>query len=301
MDALQGETALVTGGTAGIGLHTAIALARRGARLWVTGRDEPRGRRAVVEIRQRARHDEVELIVADAASVEANLRLADQISTRVSRLDILVNNAGGIYADRRQSIEGLEWTLAINFAGPFALTTRLLPLLARSDSARIVNVVSSAFSMWKGDPFADLDARREYVGLQACARAKLLNVLFTVALARRLAGSTTVVNAVNPGMAWTPGIASLTPRAVPHWRGIWPIVRWIQRRASAEVAARAPVRLACAPELRRVSGRYFDGMKEKRLPSHVLDVATQERAWNLGERLLAESLAFSTAGHSDGR
>jgi NAD(P)-dependent dehydrogenase (short-subunit alcohol dehydrogenase family) len=136
MDGLHGKTALVTGGTGGIGLHIAIALARRGARLWVTGRDESRGRRSVADIRQRAGHEDVELILADAASVEANLRLADQISTRVPRLDILVNNAGGVFADRRESTEGLEWTLAINFAGPFALTTRLLPLVARSDSAR---------------------------------------------------------------------------------------------------------------------------------------------------------------------
>src|SRR5262249_120315 len=124
---------------------------------------------------------------------------------------------------------------------------------------------------------------RRYVGIDAHARAKLLNLLFTLALARRYADAGIVANAVNPGMAWTPGAAQLTPDAVPHWRWVWPAGAWIQRRASAGHAGRGPVRLATSPP---ASGRYFDEMTEKRLPAHVLDVASQDRAWDLGARLV---------------
>jgi NAD(P)-dependent dehydrogenase (short-subunit alcohol dehydrogenase family) len=294
MDRLPGKTALVTGGTAGIGFHTAVGLARCGAHVVVTARDAGRGEEAVSEIQRQAGHEHVRLLVADASSVHASLALADQISRHTTRLDILVNNAGRTFGDRRETAEGLEATLALNFAGPFALTTRLLPLLARSEGARIVNVVSSAFRMWKGDPFDDLHATRRYVGIEAHARAKLLNLLFTLALARRLAGSSAVANAVNPGMAWTPGTASLTPETVPHWRFVWPIVRWFQRRASAETAARAPIHLAVSPDLARVSGRYFDGLNEKRVPRRFLDAALQQRTWELGEQLVEHVVSAAT-------
>jgi NAD(P)-dependent dehydrogenase (short-subunit alcohol dehydrogenase family) len=150
---------------------------------------------------------------------------------------------------------------------------------------RIVNVVSSAFQMWRRDPFEDIEGRRKYVALHAYGHAKLLNLLFTFALARRLAGSGTSVVAVNPGMAWTPGIAAMTPRTVPHWRYVWPIMRWIQRRASAESAATSVARLTIA-DPPPASGSYFDGSRRKPLQAALLDPAAQDRAWTVGESLV---------------
>jgi retinol dehydrogenase-14 len=283
--------ALITGGTGGIGFHIAAALARLGMPVIVTGRDESRGRSAVSNLRMHAGHDAVELIVSEASSIHENVRLADEVTRRVGRLGVLINNVGGGgFAERRETSEGLEATLALNFVGPFALTSRLLPGLMDTTSARIINIVSSAFQMWNRDPFDDLDARQRYVGIEAYAHAKLLNLLFTLALARRLAGTNVSANAVNPGMAWTPGVAALTPQGVPQWRYVWPLVRWIQRRASAVTAAHGPVFLASAAEA-TLSGRYFEGQKEKRLPKRLLAVALQDRVWSLGESLMGQALA----------
>jgi NAD(P)-dependent dehydrogenase (short-subunit alcohol dehydrogenase family) len=242
----------------------------------------------VAELRQQAGHDAIDFIAADAQSVRDNLRLADDVARRVSRLDVLINNVGGGgFGERQETPEGLEATLALDFVGPFALTKRLLDILGARLPNRIINVVSSAFAMWRRDPFEDLDARRHYVGIDAIAHAKLLNLLFALALARRVR-SGTFVAAVNPGMAWTPGVAALTPQAVPHWRFIWPMVRWMQRMASAESAARSVVTLATAEDPGS-SGRYFDGMKEKRLAAHLHDAELQDRAWTLGELLVARA------------
>jgi NAD(P)-dependent dehydrogenase (short-subunit alcohol dehydrogenase family) len=224
----------------------------------------------------------------------ANARLAEALTQRLSRLDILVNNAGGgAFADRAETKEGFEAVLALNFIGPFTLTTRLLPVLSRSGSPRIVNVVSSSFRMWTRDPFDDLQSRERYIFIDAHARAKLLNLLFTLALARKLAGKA-LVNAVNPGMAWTPGVAALTRPAVPQWRFVWPIVRWVQRRASAETAARAPLFLASSPDLADRSGRYFDGLKEQSVPAHVRDTSQQDRVWEVGESFVTRALDAHT-------
>jgi hypothetical protein len=147
--------------------------------------------------------------------------------------------------------------------------------------------------MWTRDPFDDLQSRERYIFIDAHARAKLLNLLFTLALARKLAGKA-LVNAVNPGMAWTPGVAALTRPAVPQWRFVWPIVRWVQRRASAETAARAPLFLASSPDLADRSGRYFDGLKEQSVPAHVRDTSQQDRVWEVGESFVTRALDAHT-------
>lgn len=287
---MNGKTVLVTGATAGIGFHAAAALAAMGARVFVTGRNESRGQEAVSKIRSLAGRDIVDFIMTDASSVGGNISLADEVTRRADRLDVLINNVGGgPFPNRTETADGFETTLALNFIGPFALTSRLLPLLLQSGPTRIVNVVSSsAFHFWKQDPFDDLEARQRFVGMEVHAQAKLLNILFTLSLARRLKESTTVVNAVNPGMAWTPGTASLVPQAVPQWRFVWPVVRWFQRRASAEKAARGLVFLASSSGA-TFSGRFFDGETERPLPEVLADPALQDRVWQLGESLIAQA------------
>jgi retinol dehydrogenase-12 len=280
-------TALVTGATSGIGFFTAAGLARAGYIVFVTGRDTDRGQRAVADLRQRASHDNVHFLAAEHATVRGNTELARKLPVTVDRLDVLVNNVGGIYADRWETSDGYEGTLATNFVGPFALTERLLPLL-RSSGGRCVNVVSSAFTMVKGDPFDDLQLQAGYVGIRAYGRAKLLNVLWTQALAEREPALT--VYAVNPGMAWTPSTRQLTPRAVPAWRFVWPLVRWFQRRASAEKAAQVCVRVATAREPRAPSGSYFaEKDTPSPLPTNAQDPLTARRAWGLGESLIARA------------
>jgi NAD(P)-dependent dehydrogenase (short-subunit alcohol dehydrogenase family) len=285
---MHGKIVLVTGATAGIGFHVAGALAERGARVIITGRDETRGRAAVAQIRLRLAEARVDFLAVDSSLISENVRLAREVAGLVGHLDVLVNNVGGCGPGKRtETADGYETTMALNFVGPFALTTHVLPALKRSPQPRVVNIGSSAFQMWKRDPLEDLDSKDGYVAIQACAHAKLLALLFTLALARR--EDELLVNAVNPGMAWTPGTQALTREAVPAWRFIWPVVRWFQRRASPEAAARGPVFLASSPEA-SFSGRYLEGVKAESLPARILDHATQDRAWDLGATLVERVL-----------
>jgi retinol dehydrogenase-14 len=291
LPSLTGRTALVTGATSGIGFHTAAALARMGAEVYVTGRDERRGRDAEHRLRDLAGHAGVHFLSADASTVGGNQQLARHFLETTERLHVLVNNIGGMSNDRRESADGYEATLAMNFVGPFALTQTLLPLLERSAPARIVNVVSSAYRMWTGDPFADLQSETSYLALRAYARAKLLNVLWTFALARWLEGSGVVANAVNPGVAWTTTTKELAPRAMPvAQRLLWPLFRLVQRRGSPERAARAATFLASALEAACLSGMYVESDARPVQPSAAaLDRANQERAWELGTSLVANA------------
>jgi NAD(P)-dependent dehydrogenase (short-subunit alcohol dehydrogenase family) len=291
-------TALVTGATAGIGFCTAAGLAQQGWAVVVTGRDRRRGEQAAGDLRHRAEHHAVTFIAVDHSVVADNTRLAATIASGVGSVDLLVNNVGGIYARRWETADGYEATLAVNFLGPVALTLGLLATLRRAH-ARTINIVSSAFKMAKGDLFADLSLERGYVGINAYARAKRLNVLWTQALTAREPDIT--VYAVNPGMAWTPSTQALTPTAVPAWRLVWPIVRWFQRRASAEKAAATPLGAATA-QTPRPSGTYInDKAKPEHLPDGFSDASLLARVWALGETLVAQAPTASSAPDPDDR
>jgi len=283
---LDGQIAVVTGGTDGIGLHTAGGLARLGARVIITGRDPARGERAVQQIRTQAGHGRVEFAQVDHLTVGANQRFAEHLESRLDRLDLLVNNVGRVFPARQETQDGYESTLALCLLGPYALTEAALPLLDRRRGAQVVNMSSSAYKMWHHGPFDDVESEREYVGIRAHAHAKLLNLIWTFALAKRLRDDHVTVNASNPGAAWTPGTAQLTPQAIPAWKYVWPIVRFFQRRASPVKAAQSPLWLITANDAAGLTGSYVENHKIKH-PKVATNADNQRRVMDLVEALVA--------------
>lgn len=282
---LANKVILVTGATGGIGFQTASMLAARGATLLVTGRDPEHGAAAVHHMRQSAGHDRVDFLRVDHSTIAGNEELATAVSRRVDRLDILVNNVGGIYPTRTLTADGIEMTLAINFLAPFVLTQDLLPLLsAPHGEGRCLNVVSSSYKMSKGDPFQDLQSETGYVGIFVHGRAKLLTLIWTMALGRSGIENGLVATAVNPGMAWTPMTRSLTPETVPAWRYIFPIVQFFQRRADPSHAARYCEELALA-EADTVAGKYFDKAREVVIDKRLTDPELLKRVVSVGNKL----------------
>ncbi|MDX1385933.1 MAG: SDR family NAD(P)-dependent oxidoreductase, partial [Thermoanaerobaculia bacterium] len=141
---MDGKLVVVTGANAGIGLWTAVGLARRGARIVATARNESKGARAVDEIRRRSGSDAVSYAVADFASLAEVRRLATDLAERHDAIDVLVNNAGLIQGRRTETGDGFETTFAVNHLAPFLLTLRLRESLQAAPAARVVNVASRA-------------------------------------------------------------------------------------------------------------------------------------------------------------
>jgi retinol dehydrogenase-12 len=126
------------------------------------------------------------------------------------------------------------------------------------------------------------------VGIQTHAHAKLLNLIWTFALAERLKEHGVSVNATNPGAAWTPGTAQLTPEAVPAWKYIWPVVRFFQRRGSPSKAARTPLWLAASGEARPITGTYVEKRKKQR-PDVATHPGNQRRVTELAKALVSQA------------
>ena len=132
---MAGKSVLVTGGTGGIGMATASALAALGARVGITGRDQARAAAAAAGIRAATGNPAVDVFAADM-SVQAEVRrLAAQVADTYPRLDVLVNNVGGFWAHRHLTADGLERTFALNHLAPFLLTSLLLDRLTASAPA----------------------------------------------------------------------------------------------------------------------------------------------------------------------
>ncbi|HYU12354.1 MAG TPA: SDR family NAD(P)-dependent oxidoreductase, partial [Stellaceae bacterium] len=196
------RVAVVTGGSAGIGLHTALGLASGGMHVVLVGRDPGRTERARRLVAERSGSQRITAELADFASLAAVRRLAESILAAHPRIDVLVNNAGLISPRLQLSEDGYELTVAVNHLAPFLLTNLLLDRLRASAPARIVTVASQAHRGARVD-LAELVRPREWTPLSAYGRSKLCNILFTRALARRLDPHEVTAACLHPGVVAT--------------------------------------------------------------------------------------------------
>jgi retinol dehydrogenase 12 len=276
---MSGKTCLVTGATSGIGQETAVRLAKLGATVIIVTRTEARGDLALDEIRRRVPFAHVEAVLADLSSLAQVRRLAEQVSARHDRLDVLVSNAGVITMRPQLTADGLETTFATNHLGPFLLTSLLRGLLERSAPARVVIVSSAAHKQVRSIPWDDL-ARGAPAGHgQAYPLSKLLNILFTTELARRLAGTGVTANCLHPGF-----VRTALGRDVAGVLGA--VVRLILPFQPGPAAgANTSVYLASSPEVAEVTGGYFIRCKPARPSALARDDQAAARLWTLSEQL----------------
>ena len=139
-DSLADKICLVTGASRGIGFHTALGLARKGAFVVLVGHNQQRGERASRRINAYAMKKATDFILADLSSQEQIYKLAETYKERYDHLDVLVNNAGGFFLKHRKSVDGIELTFALNHLNYFMTSLLLLDPILSSDSARIINV-----------------------------------------------------------------------------------------------------------------------------------------------------------------
>lgn len=282
-----GKLAVITCSTNGLGFEIALALARAGADVVLTGRQAAEGHEALARIRPMAPHALVRFEKLDLASLNSVADFGNRIGQAGRPIDLLINNANTlVLQNRQQTGDGFELHLATNFLGHFALTARLLPLLKASKQAKVVQLTSTG--RHHGEIHVnDLHLQIEYSPLKAYSQSKLAMMIFAVELQRKsdehgwgITGTSAqpigthaamLANAteVTPSMSWYRRALGLLPNQAAG-REAGGVVENMLAKVP-EPAAKSLAELIGPPVPEAIDMRVLDPVMAKKL----WDVATQ--------------------------
>ncbi len=273
-----GKRILITGATNGIGKQAALELAMMGAEIVIVGRDELKTRKVSIDIKRASGNPKIDLLLADLSSMDDIRRIAAEFRDKYQRLDVLLNNAGAVFSQYQESADGYEMTFALNHLSYFLLTNLLLDIVKFTakdhGEARIINVSSSAHR----NATMRLDNLRDpsgYSFMNSYGASKLMNVLFTYELARRLEDTAVTINAVHPGLVNT-GFGHNTGRL---WSSIIKVLQKLFA-ISPKKGAETLVHLASSPAVAGVSGKYWNEKRQKRSSDISYDREQQKALWD---------------------
>jgi len=274
---MKGKQVIITGPTSGIGKEIAIQLSALGADIVLGCRDIVCGGQLAEEIYNNIpTQSSIDVMQIDTSSIASIRKFSQQYLDAYSKLDVLINNAGVNRAEqpRENSVDGIELTFATNVLGYYLLSVEFIDALKASAPSRIVNVASTFAS--------DLDLNdlqfehRPYDGMKAYAQSKACDRMLTWAFARRLEKSGVAVNAFAPG---------LVPDSNLFSRMSIETQRALRMRGESTVAqgADTAVWLASNPEIKGVSGKYFEQRKE--IACNFRNAEDEEKLWNICEKM----------------
>ena len=287
LNELIGRTILITGATNGIGKVAALELAKQGATVVIIGRSQAKTTQVVQQINEQSKNSAVDGLIADLSSLSEVRGLAQAFRQKYPHLHVLINNAGGIYANRKISSDGYEYTFALNHLAYFALTNLLLDMLIADAPSRVINTSSNAHVGSRLD-FNDLQNEHHYGygGYRAYGQSKLANLLFTYELARRLSSTTVTANAVHPGPVAS-GFGMNNNGAMKLGMNIFH-----QFALTPEQGADTLIYLASSPEIEGISGKYWTNRKAISSSPESYDEDAQKRLWVVSAQMagLAETI-----------
>lgn len=279
-------TIVITGATSGLGRIAATELARRGARLVLTARSAERAEETRAEIQAAAPDTKVDVLLVDLTRTADVRRVGKEIADHYDHIDVLINNAGVHAFEQCITTDGYPEMVAVNYFAPWLLTRELLPTLVKTPGARIVNVGSEASrrhgtltlpsDLTDTAPFTARGSSPLY------GKSKLLDIMFTLELARRIEGTGVTANVLDPGFNVT-GLGRELGFAAPLEKILTRLHIGDPRRGAGLI-----VKLATDPYFTGQSGGYYTVKDTKRLiPIHPgSDTEWQAQLWTDTERLL---------------
>jgi len=276
---LKNRIVLITGATSGIGKETALGLAKLGATIVFTTRDNLKGEKTKKELIATTNNKNIHMLKCDLASFESIRNCCKEFKSKYDKLHVLINNAGVWDFKRRESKDGIENIFATNYLAPFLMTNLLIDILKKSSPSRIINVTSG---MHYGTiNFDDIEFKQKFSGAKAYRQSKLGLILFTRLLAKKLEGTGVTVNCVHPGMNKT----DLGRDAGGFSQMIFKLMG-----KNPEMGAETSIYLASLPDVENITGEYFAKEKIKRSSKESYDMDLAKKLWDVSEKYLKNGL-----------
>uniref|UniRef100_A0A0D6R687 Uncharacterized protein n=1 Tax=Araucaria cunninghamii TaxID=56994 RepID=A0A0D6R687_ARACU len=285
-----GLTAIVTGGTSGIGTETVRVLALRGARVFMPARNVESGNRVKEALLKENPNAKVDVMELDVSSLKSVYKFATSFKSLNQPLNILINNAGIMACPFQLSEDGVEFQFATNHLGHFLLTKLLLDKLkttARETGiqGRIINVASTAHKRAppEGIRFDKINDKSSYIPFQAYGQSKLANILHASELARCLKdeGADVTANSLHPGVIPTNILRYIKYLTIPVALGKF-LLKTIPQGAATTCY------LALHPNVKGISGTYFSDCEEAKPTLKATDSALAKQLWDFSEKFVSE-------------
>jgi NAD(P)-dependent dehydrogenase (short-subunit alcohol dehydrogenase family) len=281
---LTGQNVLITGGSSGLGLATAVELTQRGALVTITSRDVGRAEYAVRSIEDRT-GTRVAADTIDLSDFDSVRAFAERYTGLHDHINVLFNNAGNVFGTRRTTSQGHEMTFGTNHLGPFLLTSLLSEVLGGNSPTRVINTSSVAHTYAKqGVLFDDLGWEdRRYKMMDVYGHSKLANILHARGINDRT-GDEVQALAVHPGVVATSfggRGGSLVVRAATKFGK-----RWMR---TVEEGADTMVWLATEPTINTSDGIYFTDRRVEKSTRWARDKDQADRLWEVSTELVGLS------------
>ena len=271
---MKGKIVLITGATSGIGKETAIGLAKKGAQIVFTTRNEARGKQVKQEIIKESGNENIDVLFCDLSSLESVRKCCAEFIAKYDRLDVLLNNAGTWNHTRTLSKDGIENIFAVNVLAPFLMTNLLLPVIKKSSPSRIITVTSG---LHQGTiQFDDIEFKnKKFSSMKVYRQSKLGVILFTRLLAKKLEGSGVTVNCIHPGMVKTNlgRDAGGISKAMFKFMG-----------KDVKTGAATSIHVASSPEGGKITGEYWAKSQVQKATKESYDMEAAEKLWKMASK-----------------
>ncbi|MCK4620200.1 MAG: SDR family oxidoreductase [Desulfobacterales bacterium] len=284
---MKDKTIVITGATSGLGRATALQLAQKAAFVVIIVRSNTKANEVIKEIKKEG--GKGQFIISDLSLMKDTKEAAESITKVIDRLDVLINNAGAYFPKYRETSEGFESTLALNYLSPFLLTHHLIKQMEQTASehgeARIINISSTMHK--RPINWDDLNYKETtYNSSLTYEQSKHLLTSFTYYLSRKLKETGITVNCIHPGFVKT----ALAQSGFPFPMNVIVPIVGLLIGETPEQAADTPVWLALSNEVKGINGEYIHHRKVKKSWPPTRDEDAQTRLYNVTQSMLGKWL-----------
>ena len=269
------KTALIAGGTSGIGRSIAHALLEKNFEVILVGQNPEKGAAAKAAL-DAGRAGSTKFIRLDLSDIKAVRNFAIEFAETHKKLDLLANVAGVMVADRQLTMEGFERTFAVGYLSAFELSTKLAPLLEAAPNGRNANVAGVESFIFKAKlDFDDLTFSEGYSSFKTAITTVHAKTVLTQILAEKYVSANIDVNSFHPG-----AVRSDLMRNMP-WltRQLFKIPSLFMTKSS-----KTGIRVSSDPDLQGTTGKYIT---DKKMIDLKFEKTYRDRLWHETEHMLA--------------